>query len=167
VVERALLDKLLEELKLGTSKLIDRKTELSLGKILAARLILSGQIIYSGSQTQISMRLIETETGRIGAALSESFGSVVPASIMTEKMSVSLLSKLNSLYPLRGKITEIKGNEIKIDIGQTHGVVVGQKFRAMDGSGILEIIATQPEDSSAKVVTKEKDFFKGERMEAF
>lgn len=167
VVERALLDKLLEELKLGTSKLIDRNTELSLGKILAARLIISGQIIYSGPQTQVSMRLIETETGRISAALSESFGSAVPASIMTDKVSVSLLAKLNSLYPLRGKITEIKGDEIKLDIGQTHGVTVGQKFKGMDGIGILEIISTQPEASSAKVVKKGKDFFKGERMEAF
>ena len=63
VVERVLLDTLMEELKLGTSKLADRSTTLSLGKILAARFILSGRIIYSGSQTQVSLRLIETETG--------------------------------------------------------------------------------------------------------
>ena len=65
LVERALLDKLLEELKLGTSRLVDKQTALSLGRILAAKLILIGQVVYSGPQTQVSFRLIETETGRI------------------------------------------------------------------------------------------------------
>jgi class 3 adenylate cyclase/CHAT domain-containing protein len=166
VVERALLDRLLEELKLGTSKLIDRNTELSLGKILAARLILSGQIVYSGPQTNVSMRLIETETGRIGAALSESFGNAVPASIMTDKISNSLSAKINSLYPLRGKITEIKENDIKLNIGQAHGVTMGQKFKGMDSLGILEIISARPEESSARIIKKEKDFMRGERVEA-
>lgn len=166
VVERALLDRLLEELKLGTSKLIDRNTELSLGRILAARLILSGQIVYSGPQTSVSLRVIETETGRIGAALTESFGNAVPASVMTDKISGSLSAKIASLYPLRGKIVELKDNQIRLDIGQTHGVAVGQKFKALDGGGMLEIISVQPEGSSAKIIKKEKDFFKGERVEA-
>ena len=42
VVERALLDQLLDELKLGTSQLADQRTALSLGRILAAKVIVFG-----------------------------------------------------------------------------------------------------------------------------
>jgi class 3 adenylate cyclase/CHAT domain-containing protein/tetratricopeptide (TPR) repeat protein len=105
VVERALLDKLLEELKLGTSRLADQATALSLGKILAARLILSGQVIYTSVQTQVVLRLIETETGEVKAAVNEIFVGAVPASAIADKLSEALLEKLSSLFPLRGRVS--------------------------------------------------------------
>ena len=108
LVERALLDQLLGELKIGTSKLADKQTALSLGRILAAKLMLSGRIVYSGPQTQVSMRLIETETGRITAAVNETFGGAVPVSVLSESLSEKLLEKLNKLYPLSDKISEGK-----------------------------------------------------------
>ena len=49
VVERAILDKLLEELKLGSSELADKKTAIKVGRILGARLILTGTLINSGN----------------------------------------------------------------------------------------------------------------------
>jgi len=165
VVERALLDKLLGELKLGTSKLIDRNTALSLGKIMAARLILPGKLIYSGPQTQVSMRLIETETGRITAAVNESFGSAVPASILTERLSKKLLEKLKKLYPLRGKISEVKGDEIRLNIGQKVGVKVGQQFKVKDTDWILEIVSVQSEVSTAKAKKGEEGIQTGLRVE--
>ncbi len=166
VVERALLDKLLKELKLGTSKLIDRSTALSLGKIMAARLILPGQLIYSGPQTQVSMRLIETETGRITAAVNESFGSAVPASVLTEKLSEKLLEKLKKLYPLRGKISDVKGDEIRLNIGKNVGVKVGQQFKVKDTDCTLEIVSVQSEASTAKVKKGKEGIQTGLRVEA-
>jgi CHAT domain-containing protein len=165
LVERALLNKLLDELKLGTSKLVDRSTALSLGRILAARLMLSGQVVYSGPQTQVSMRLIETETGRITAAVNESFGSSVPASILTEKLSRQLLEKLKKLYPLRGKISEVKGGEIRINIGQKAGVLMGQQLKVIDEDVTLEIISAQQDTSLAKIAAGEGPLKKGLRVE--
>jgi class 3 adenylate cyclase/tetratricopeptide (TPR) repeat protein len=166
VVERALLDKLLEELKLGTSQLIDRNTALSLGKIMAARLILPGQVIYAGPQTQVSVRLIETETGRITAAVNESFGSSVPASVLTERLSKKLLDKLKNLYPLRGKISEVKGDEIRLNIGQKVGVKMGRQFKVTDTDCTLEIVSVQSEVSTAKVKKGEEGIQTGLRVEA-
>lgn len=94
LVERVLLDKLLEELKLGTSKLTDQNTALSLGKIMAARLILSGKIIHAGNHKEISVRMIETETGLISGAVIESFVGDVPISVLSEKLSEKLLNKI-------------------------------------------------------------------------
>ncbi|MCK4728679.1 MAG: tetratricopeptide repeat protein, partial [Desulfobacterales bacterium] len=127
LVERALFDKLVEELKLGSSELIDRRTALSLGKVVAARFIVSGQMVYSGPQVQVSMRLIETETGQIAAAVNESFGSAVPASVLAERLSKNLLEKLKPLYPLRGKVSEVKGEEIRLNIGRMVGLRTGQQ----------------------------------------
>jgi len=155
VVERALLDRLLEELKLGASDLADRRTALSLGKILAARLILPGQLIYSGPQTQVSMRVIETETGRIRAAVNESFGSSVPASILAEKLSTQLIGKLEELYPLRGKIAEVRDEEIKLNIGQNVGVREGEQFKVVDEDLVLSIISVQQDVSLAKIAKGE------------
>jgi type II secretory pathway component PulL len=151
LVERAILDRLLEELRLGTSNLVDRGTALSLGKILAARLMLSGQLVYSGPITQVSLRLIETETGRVTAALNESFGSTVPASALTEKVSALLLSKLNKLYPLRGKISEVKGEEIALNIGQKAGVEIGQQFKVIDEDVTLKVTSVQSDTSLSKI----------------
>ena len=165
LVERALLDKLLAELKLGTSKLADKQTALSVGRILAAKLILIGQVVYSGPETQVSFRMIETETGRITAAVNETFGASVPASILSEKLSGKLLEKLNKLYPLRGKIAEVKEKEVKLDIGQMAGTRKGQKFNVVGQDISLEIIYDQPDTAVARVVRGEGPLTKGMRVE--
>jgi hypothetical protein len=132
---------------------------------MAARLILPGQLIYAGPQTQVSVRLIETETGRITAAVSESFGSAVPASVLTERLSEKLLEKLKKLYPLRGKISEVKGDEIRLNIGKKVGVKVGQQFKVKDTDCILEIVSLQSEVSTAKVNKGEEGIKEGLRVE--
>jgi len=166
LVERVLLDKLVEELKLGTSELTDRSTVLSLGKILAARLILSGQTVYSGPQAQVSMRLIETETGRIAAAVNESFGSAVPALVLSERLSKNLLERLKKLYPLRGKISEAKDEDIRLNIGQMVGVRIGQRFKVIDEDVILGVTSIQRDTSLAKIVKGKGPLQKGLCVEA-
>ena len=166
LVERALLDKLLEELKLGVSKLVDPRAQLSLGKLLAARLIVSGQVVYSGPQTQVSIRLIETETGRISAAVNESFKSATSITALTEKLSGILLEKLKKAYPLRSKIAGVSGEEVRLNIGQEAGVEVGQQFKVIDKDVILEVIAVQAQMSLCKIVKGQGPILEGLRAEA-
>ncbi|MFH0924779.1 MAG: CHAT domain-containing protein [bacterium] len=156
LVERALFDKLVEELKLGTSELADPNTVLSLGKLLSARLILSGQMVYSGSQVQISLRLFETETGQIVTVITESFGNIVQPLVIAENLSNKLLEKIIGLYPIRGKISGIKGDEVNLNIGQMEGVKIGQQFKVMDKTMneevTLEVISTQKDNSLVKII---------------
>jgi class 3 adenylate cyclase/CHAT domain-containing protein/tetratricopeptide (TPR) repeat protein len=152
VVERAVLDKIMEELKLSSTKLVDRNTALSIGRIMAARLILSGQAIHSGPETQISIRIIDTETGEIKGAINEIFGSAVPPSTMADKLSGGILDKLNTLYPLRGKVAGINGDQIELNIGQREGVKEGQQFRLKEGDAELTLVITgvRTDTSTAK-----------------
>jgi hypothetical protein len=165
-VERAVLETLLGELKLGTSKLADRNVALSLGKLLAARFILTGKITHSGPYTQVSLRLIETETGRIPAVVNEAFGAAVPASELSEKLSRVLLEKLQKLYPLRGIISEIKADKITLNIGQETGVTPGQRFKVVDEEITLEVVSALPDTSLVKVEKAGTPVDIGQRVEA-
>ncbi len=165
LVERALLDALMEELKLGTSQLADKKTALSLGKILAARLILSGNIIYAGPQTQVSIRIIETETGKITAAANETFGSALPVYEMSAIIAQALTRKINTAYPLRGSILNSKENLAIVDIGEDAGIVKGQQFKIINSDVVLEIVSAQKEQSEAKIIKGALSLEKGQRVE--
>ncbi len=155
-VERAILDKLLAEMKLGTSALVDRSTAISLGRLLAAKLILFGQILYSGSQTQVSARIIETETGSITATFNEVFGNAVPVSAIAETLSAALSNDLEKLYPLRGKFSSLEDGKIILNIGEETGVRTKMKFRAVGADSVIEIMSVGPKESSAKAISGKK-----------
>ncbi|MDD5629230.1 MAG: FlgO family outer membrane protein [Elusimicrobia bacterium] len=66
VVERSLLKKALEELKLDATGLMDPKTTRELGKILGVDAVVVGTLNdLSKKKTEINARIIETETGKI------------------------------------------------------------------------------------------------------
>jgi len=166
MVERELLDTLLEELKLSTSKLISRSTALSLGKIIAARLVLFGQLTYSGPQTQVTVRMVETETGRIIGAVSETFGGTMPAGVLSDKLSEMLIQKINRHYPVRGRIVGMENNQIKLDIGSNEGVRDGLVFNVRGEDTRIEVTMTQPDTSVAKMIRGEKVPDAGQQVEA-
>lgn len=69
VVERALLDKAMEEVRLGMTGLLDPATTQKLGKVLGVNAIVTGTLIdLEERRTEVNARLIETETGSILAA---------------------------------------------------------------------------------------------------
>ncbi len=69
VVERALLDKPMEEIRLGMTGAVDSATTQKLGKVLGVSVIITGTLIdLEGKVTEVNARLIETETGSILAA---------------------------------------------------------------------------------------------------
>jgi tetratricopeptide (TPR) repeat protein len=108
VVERALIEELMEELKLSTSKIADPMTALSLGRIMAARLILASRVVYNGPVTDVTMRLIETETGEVTAVVNQNFKGLVSFKNMANQLSDLLIKEINRGYPLDAKMVEIK-----------------------------------------------------------
>jgi tetratricopeptide (TPR) repeat protein len=165
LVERAVLDKLLKELKLGSSEMADQRTALALGKILAARILIAGSITYAGSEKQISLRMIETETGRIITTVSESFPSVADAYVISEKLAKALSAKIEKAYPVRGVIEGVSGEQITLNIGQNTGVQTGQKFSIAGTDEIVEITSVRPHNALAKVSSGNTPPAKGLRVE--
>lgn len=65
VIERDKLDAILQEQKLSRTALVDRSTALRLGKLVAAKSILTGAIVESREGVEVVARLIDTETSEI------------------------------------------------------------------------------------------------------
>src|SRR4051812_31780580 len=68
IVERAMLDRLLGEIKLGQTGVIDPETAKRVGKVAAVDAIVTGSITDLQSQVALNCRLIDTQTGHVFAA---------------------------------------------------------------------------------------------------
>ena len=100
IVERALLDGLMSEIKLGTSRLADPQTQLQLGRLTAARLILTGRVVHNAPAVQVTLRCIETDTGQVFAVVNAHFDGQTPIAGMVEHLADELISKIYAKYPL-------------------------------------------------------------------
>jgi hypothetical protein len=69
VIERQRLLLALEELRLGTTSIVDESTRLKLGKIVAARFMVFGGYQVVGDKMRLDLRLVEVETGKIKKAV--------------------------------------------------------------------------------------------------
>ncbi len=70
IIERSVLDKVMAELKLQASGMIDASSAQQLGKVLGVEAIVTGTLVEtSGGQIEVNARLIKTETAQaIGAS---------------------------------------------------------------------------------------------------
>jgi TolB-like protein len=69
VVERRKLGTILEEIQLGQTGMIDPTTAQKAGKLIGAELILTGTLVASENEWIVNLRLVNTETGLIIAAI--------------------------------------------------------------------------------------------------
>jgi len=169
VVERVLMDRLLEELNLGSSELADPETALQLGRILAAKIVSTGALLHLPDQTLLSLRLIDTETTAIPKVLTRKL-AIGARNIEeeTEKVTQNILQTIMEKYPLQGFIVQITGDQAIINIGANQGVVLGSSFEAiMEGEPIqykgktlhglpqtlamLEVIQVEPDMSVVSI----------------
>lgn len=70
VVERQHLTTVLEELNLGSSMVADRQTQLKLGAITGARLMVFGSYQSIEDQMRLDIRLVDVQSGRVVNAVS-------------------------------------------------------------------------------------------------
>ncbi len=120
VIERQLLNKVLAELKLSASGLVDSSSAQELGSILGVSAVVSGTLSELTSTVRVNARVIATTTGRIVAAASielpkdESIAQllatvIVPADgfLPATGPDLSVISGQPSAQPLNGNTEEI------------------------------------------------------------
>jgi hypothetical protein len=138
VVERALMDRLLAELNIGSSELADPATALKLGKVFAAKLIVTGSMIHQPQSTAISFRVIDTETSDIPQTTIKQLGQ---ASVFDQELfqfNRDILKTVITKYPLRGFIVKSANNEAVINLGASQGVVPGTTFDVLEETQPIE-----------------------------
>ena len=130
IVERQVMDKLLSELKLGSSQLADPVTALRLGRILSANIIATGSLIHYKNQYHISLKLIDTETTAIKSAI---VLSGTDLDRLARETAAQAVQKLQTAYLLRGEILSVSEGRVMLNIGFRCGVKKGMKFRMLQG----------------------------------
>lgn len=137
VVERIMLDKLLQELNLGSSELASSDTQRRLGQVLSAGHLGFIDFAQVGAQTMLYLRLIDSETTAIFFQTSVPIDDSKPRETI-EAVVTALAEKLASAEPLKGLIADASANDaIIINLGKKHGVQEGRIFKILqDGEPI-------------------------------
>ena len=130
-IERQQLTVLLEELKLSQSKLVDEKTALRLGRILAADCVLLGTILERKNSVEAYARIVDTETTEILAAV-DVYGEDIDIGVL-RTLSMGMELKLHRELPVvEGLIVEGGNKDFIIDMGKHSGIKSGMKLIVYD-----------------------------------
>jgi hypothetical protein len=173
VVERVLMERLLEELNIGSSELADPDTALKLGKVLAAKIVGTGSMFYLPNGTLLSMRLIDTETSAIPKVMTRQIESGAPLERELNRLNREILKAIIQKYPLQGFVVQVTGDRVMINLGSKQGVVLGTTFEVLEeqppvkykGKTLrsaakpvaqLEVVRIETDLSYARIVSQER-----------
>ena len=132
MVERVLMERLLEELNLGSSDLANPETALKLGRVLAARLIGTGSLYYLPQGTLFSLRLIDTETSGIAQVWTKQISPQASLEKELFQLNRDILKQVILKYPLRGFLVKVMEDQVMINLGSKQGVVTGTRFDVLE-----------------------------------
>jgi len=182
VVERRALEMILEEMELSRTKLTDPETAVRVGRLLAARYIVTGELTFIGSRVEVGLRVVETETSLVKASFSEGFETSEDYLDDVRAFLEKITSQFLINNPVRGRVAAVMGDELVLNIGGKVGLKQGSKLnvykeedvRPLKKSGRIvayieppaplakiEVTQVEPELSHAKVTVKSEDLTEG------
>lgn len=139
VVEREMLDKLLQELNLGSSELADPSTQRNLGRVLSAGVLGFLEFAQLGQDKMMYLRLIDSETSAILGILRQKIDEDNPAEVV-RAVAEELVAKMANGDVLKGKIADASADDaIYINLGSRHGAVEGQEFIVLQDADPIKI----------------------------
>jgi TolB-like protein len=126
VIERAQLEKILEEQKLGMTGIIDASTAAQIGKGIGVDGVVCGSITQGGNAVTIDARLIDTETAAIIVA-KDAYSSGTSLQNLSQMIS-DLAAKFKTDLPLlNGYVISVQGTKVTVDLGYKNGLKKGMK----------------------------------------
>ena len=174
VVDRRMMEAIISELNLGSSDLADPQTALKLGKLFAAKIIVTGTVHYLPNETLLSLRLLDTETSMVAKAFTRQLNANGNLEKELGWLDKEILKTVTNKYPLKGYVADVKNDQVMINLGENQGVVLGTQFavlkegkamiykgKTLNGAlkkiALLKVVQVEPEFSMAQIVTKESD----------
>ena len=133
VIERRLLEKILQEQKLGMSGIITEDSAVELGKLLGAKIIISGSVMRFQKIIEVNSRIIDVESASIIAA--ESVKSTTTTRL--EDLVIQMAKKINRDFPLEGYIVHRDDKKVLIDLGKRAGVKSGMQFIVFEEGNVI------------------------------
>ncbi|MDD4180716.1 MAG: CsgG/HfaB family protein [Victivallaceae bacterium] len=133
LVERAELEKALTELQLSAIGMVNMASQNKLGKMIGAKILITGSMFRSGEKNYIVAKIIGTETSRVlGCSVSGTgeFSTMTPElskkiGILIEKSSEKILPKMETGQSTLTSLAEtVKGNDRKVYVQATESINV-------------------------------------------
>ncbi|MFO7665265.1 MAG: CsgG/HfaB family protein [Desulfobacterales bacterium] len=134
VIERGLIQKLLEEQKLSMSGIVDETTATKIGRFLGVKTIISGSVMKLQNVIEINARIIDVETASIIAA--ENVKSTT--TVRLQDLVVQMSEKIIKNFPLEGYIVNKTDSKVTIDLGRVAGVKEGMEFSVYKEGKIIK-----------------------------
>jgi TolB-like protein len=126
VIERAQLEKILEEQKLGMSGILDASTAAQIGKGIGVDGVVCGSITQGGNAVTIDARLIDTETAAIITA-KDAYSNGLSLQNLSQMIS-DVAARFKSDLPLvNGYVIGVQGEKVTVDLGHKNGIKKGMK----------------------------------------
>jgi TolB-like protein len=148
VIERALLEKILEEQKLGMSGIVDVSTAAEIGKGIGVDAVVVGSVTRASNAMSIDARFIDTETAAILTA-KDAYSQRISLQDVSNMISI-LADKIKKELPiLHGYVINVSERKITLDIGRSNGLKKGMKCHVYrEGAPIVHPV-------TGKVIAKE------------
>ncbi len=158
VLERKSFDVVLQEL------IWEGPAELNL---LMPKLLLFLEVHEDEEGSLLLMRLVDKTTGVVIDNLFETLADDMPVFAQKTQLADDLLKILAAHYPLIGEISEINGEEIRLNVGDDAGVKMGQWFKVVGKSVFLKVVSVEMETCVVKIAKgRSSRLEKGCRVEA-
>lgn len=130
LADRGEINKIMGELKLSSSGLVTKETQLKIGNLVGAKIIVTGSIFKSGDKNYIVAKIIGVETSRVigvsafGAGtpleLVPELKALIAGKIMSEtaKLLPPVLERPGVLEELRKEIGDVSGRSVYVKISE-------------------------------------------------
>ncbi len=171
VVERDMLDKLLQELNLGSSEVSSADTQRRLGQVLSAGVLGFLSYVPSAKGPAASLRLVDTETTSILVQVLAPLDENDPESALKTLVD-RVIAWAGSERELKGLLADTTSDDaIMVNLGAKHGVAPGMAFAVLaDGApvevggrvvtrrqetiGRIEVTQVEPDYAMCKMVNR-------------
>ena len=182
VIERAALDKVLQEQQLQLSGVVEEATAINVGRIAGADAIALCNVSETAGGGKVNVRVIDTETGETIVARGEhvSGNDVDDYEKAVDNLAITIY---NELPIVEGFVVSAEQDEFYVDVGSLKGIRKGSKCVAFrDGKeikhpttgevlgrqvtklGELVVVQVQQKLSQVRVVEKEQEIKIGDKI---
>jgi hypothetical protein len=132
VVEREALEQVLQEMNLASSSLSDPRSRELLGKLMPASLLLLGDLLPVGENSQLLLRLVETETSRILKSFSVSIGPGDALAATCVALASNIVTAAVLMKPLEARVLKVEGDRLTALLGSWHGARSATKYSLIE-----------------------------------
>lgn len=146
-------DYILRELGMSVSDLADQRAALRIGRLLSAELLFIGASTSHGEGVTVQVRVVDSTDGSI--LFTTDVYADRPQRDLAYQLGGLFLKIMQEFPIVEGRIVDVKGGEVDVDVGARGGVRVGSKFvvaRRVGDAGDLAIL-----ESSNQTVILEVD----------